>query len=157
MATVKSDVVTNLDSTNPAVNVIDVTLKHGRLRLAAFSYDTGASGPATSDVIQLVKVPKGARIFGIYIMHDAMTSGAGTAGADYGDGGDVDRFVAARDMDAANTGVWLPLRQEDANLDAKTLGFGYKYADADTVDAVVTGEAWAANKRLDGFVLYSTD
>lgn len=157
MATVKSDVVTLLDGLNPSTNVLESSLKHGVVRLAAFSYATGVAGPAVGDVIQLVKVPAGARIFGIYLVYDAMSSGVGIAGADYGDSGVAGRFALALDMDAASTGRFLPIRDENADLMAKTLGMGYKYPSASIISATVTGEAWAANKRLSGYVLYSTE
>lgn len=154
MATVKSDVVTNLDTTNPSTNVLQASLLHGDVRSAYFSYDTGAAGPAVADVIQLVQVPAGARVLAIWVVYEAMSSAGGTAGADFGDSGDADRFVTALDMDAASTGKFLLLRQEDAASDAKTLGIGYKYSAVTRIEAKVTGEAWAVNKRIDGFVLY---
>jgi hypothetical protein len=157
MATVKSDVVTLLDSTDPSKAKVESNLLHGTLRVAAFSFDSGAAGPAVADIVQLVVFPIGSRVLAIYVAHDAMSSGAGTAGADFGDSDDVDRYVAALDMDAASTGKWLALRQEDANLADKVLGIGFKNTKVRRLDAKVTGEAWAANKRLDGFVVYSVE
>lgn len=157
MATVKSDIVTLLDSTDASKKIVDPSLAGGKLRAYPFSYDTGASGPATGDVIQLVEVPASSRVLAIYVVHEAMTSAGGVAGADFGDSGDADRFVTALDMDAASAGKFLALRHEDANLADKTLGIGYRYASATRIEAKVTGEAWAANKRLDGFVVVSVE
>ncbi len=155
MATVQSYQIQDLD-TIPQKNLMPSELA-GRVRTAYFSFDTGASGPAVNDVIELVKVPKGARILSIYLNWEAMSSGAGTAGADIGDSGDPDRFVTALNMDAAGSG-FVSLRLDGTNgLREPAFGFGYQYPAESRITATVTGEAWAANASLRGFVSYVVD
>ena len=155
MATVYSEQITDIDRTTPAV-MLKSNEQKGRVRVAYFSYKTPASGaPAVADVVQLVKVQKGARILQLYRNNEALSSGAGTAGADIGDGGDADRFVAALDMDAAGSGL-VTLRLDNSAREP-TLGYGYEYTAEDTIDFTVTGEAFAVSKYVRGHVLYVLD
>ena len=155
MATVKSYQVTDKDA-SPKV-MLKPNEGYARARALWFSFDTGAAGPAVGDVIQLVTVPAKARVLGIYANWEAMSSGAGVAGGDFGDGGDPDRFITALSMDAAGSG-FQALRLDGTNgLREPALGVGYEYTIEDTVDITVTGEAWAANAMLRGFVLIARD
>lgn len=156
MAAIKSDVATDLDSTNPSVNKIEGSILKGRVREAAFSFDTGATPPAVGEKVDLVDLPAGARVWSIYLVSDALSSGAGTAGMDVGDDADPDRFVTAQNLDAAFQG-WLTMRNEDANLKDKTLGIGFKYTSPTRVKGTVTGEAFAANARATGYIIYSVE
>lgn len=82
-----------------------------------------------NDVIQMVKVPKGARIVGVTLGADDLdTNGAPTITLDVGDGGVSDRFVAASTI--AQSGA------APATGIAKA-GFGYVYTADDTVDVLV--------------------
>lgn len=150
-----SDQITDIDQTKPAKMVKPNELK-GRVRAAYFSYKTPAAGaPAVGEIVQLVKVPKGARIIDQYLNWEALSSGAGTAGADIGDGGDADRFLTALNMDSAgekSRGFRL-----DNSAREPALGFGYEYTAEDTIDATVTGEAWAVSKYVRGVFFYVLD
>lgn len=129
----------------------------GRARIATFRYKTaGGGGPAVGDTVSLTKVPKGARVLGIWVQWEAMSSGAGTAGADFGDSGDPDRFVAAENLDAAGTGKWLALRT-DNTADVPVLGQNFEYTAETVIQAKVTGEAWAAAKYITGYIVYAVD
>jgi hypothetical protein len=161
MATVYSDIGTLLNATDPSSNVVDSNALGGKVRVVAFSYDTGSTGPSTGDVVRLTKLPAGARVLGIYVVHDAMTSSSGTAGANIGDATDPDRYAAAYDFDSASTGKFIALRHEDTDIADKTLGIFFKQtpalADPGWLTLVITGEDWAASKRLSGYVLYSVE
>lgn len=156
MATVKSFQVTDIDA-KPAVKLGPSELA-GRSRKAHFSFDTGASGPAVGDIVELVELPEGARVLGISMGWEAMSSGAGTAGADYGDSGDADRFITALNMEAASDYQPRALRVDGTNaLREPAFGVGFKYSAKTRVTATVTGEAWANNATLRGTVDYQID
>lgn len=150
-----SDQITDVDQSTPARLVKPNELR-GRARTYYFSYKTPASGaPAVGEVVQLVKVPKGARVLGLYLNWEALTSAGGTAGADIGDGGDADRFIAALNMDAA--GEKAQGFRLDNSAREPALGFGYEYTVEDTIDATVTGEAWAISKYVRGYFIAVID
>jgi hypothetical protein len=154
MADFYSEQITKSDQTTPAV-FLDPTDLGGRERVARFDFKTPASSaPAVGENIYLARLPAGARVLAIYANWEAMSSAAGTAGADFGDAGDDDRFITALNMDAAGSG-FQALRLDATATPA--LGYGYKYAAATLVKAKVTGEAWAVSKYLRGHVVYVVD
>jgi hypothetical protein len=149
-----SDQITNLDQTTPRKNVQPNELG-GRLRVAHFAYKTPAAGaPAVGEIVQLTRLPKGARVLAIFVQNEALSSAAGTAGADVGDAGDADRFVAAYDMDAAHS-VFLTLRTD--TVTPPVLGYGYETTAELTLTMTVTGEAFAVSKYIRGHVEYCVD
>ena len=157
MATFKSTQVTLIDAlAGQAYDALKPNILSGRVRCAVWDYKTpGAGAPAVGDDIHLVKLPKGARVIGIYHNWEAMSSAAGTAGADIGDAGDDDRYAAAVNMDAAGSGL-ITLRL-DASAVEPVLGFGYEQTAETVVKGKVTGEAFAVTKQWRGVVFYVVD
>lgn len=155
MANFYSDQMTNIRTGSPANWLKPADLK-GRIRAAYFSYTTpGAGAPAVADFIALVPVPAGARVLRVSAVWEAMSSGAGTAGADFGPADDdsglnfVNDYVAALNMDAAGNQHFVCVLDKLPNATP--------YAVAKVVCAKVTGEAWAVSKKLQGIVEYVQD
>ena len=158
MANLKSDVVTLLDGTDQSTKYVEVGLLGGRVRVAMFSADTGtASDIAVGEDFILTRLPAGARPFAVYGIYDAMSTSSGVVSISIGDAGDVDRLVSAVSADAASTGKWFLIRDEDAGIDVRTLGLGYKYTVETDIIARVSGEQVADNVRFSGFILYVVD
>jgi hypothetical protein len=132
---------------NPGVAKLAASEAFGRVRILEGRYATTTSPPAVGEIIQMVPVPAGMRILRILMANEALSSGAAAAGANVGDGGDADRFIAAYDMDAAHGLTALALRLDTTATDP-ALGAGYKYTVDDTIDLVVTGEDYAASKMI---------
>lgn len=84
---------------------------------------TVSSNLATSDVIQMVKIPAGATI--IDLIASASASVGATASATVGDGNDVDRFITASQLGQGAAQL--------VAMNAAT-GHGYKYTADDTID-----------------------
>jgi hypothetical protein len=146
MATVKSNEMTTLTASPPGkLQTNDLA---GRVRVAYFSKTTASE--AVSDVVQLTKLPSGARVLALFINSDALTSGAGTSGASFGDTGDPDRLATAVNLDAA-VNAFTALRK-GANL-----GTQHKYTAETIISATVTGEAWANAADFQGYILYVVD
>lgn len=97
--------------------------------VTVYSEFTFPVAPVINDVVQMVGVPLGARVTDVVLGSDDLdTNGTPTITLDVGDGGDVDRYLAASTIaqtGAAPTGAIL-----------KT-GFGYVYTAADTIDIMV--------------------
>jgi hypothetical protein len=94
------------------------------------------------------------RILGIYLTWEAMSSAGGTAGADFGDSDDPDRFITALDLDAAGGGSQR-LRLDNGGTMEPTYGVGYFYEEETDILMTVTGETLAASKAVRGYILYS--
>ena len=154
MASFYSDQVTNMRAT-PRVLVRPTDLQ-GRVRVAYWTYTTpAASAPAIADFVTTTLLPANARELNMMAQWEAMSSGAGTAGADHGPATDdqgtgfANDYVAALNMDAAGFKVF------DAVLDKlprATVSTSLKY-----VAAKVTGEALATTKKYQGFISYVID
>lgn len=129
---------------------------YGRVRIAWFDYKSAASGPAVGDIIRLTKLPKGAKVIDYKIVTEAMSSGAGTAGADIGDDGDADRYEAARSFDAAAT-ITPTSRIENTGDAVPAIGLGHELTTERWFQLTVTGEAFAASKQLRGYVAFVVD
>ena len=149
-----SEQIAKLDNTVPRIK-LPAKEGYGRLRHIYFSYKTpAASMPTVADVVQLCRIPIGARLAGLFVANEALSTGAGAAGADFGDSGDADRIVAALSLDAAGGAYVIP--RIDTNL-VPVLGVGYEYTAETVLTATVTGEQWAASKYVRGFVVVSVD
>lgn len=120
----------------------------GTRRVAFFSFTVPDATAAVDDTIELVTLPKGARILGGSYAAEAMSSGAGTATLSIGDGTTANKYLDAASVDAAASGSF-------ANTVA--LGFGAELTIDTTLVATVGGEAWAAGKALKGAVEYVVD
>lgn len=105
--------------------------------------------PATNDVFQMVRVPKGAVVIDVKLTStDIDSSGSPTAVLDVGDGGDTDRFIDGSTIGQAG-GI-------TAAMNVNT-GFGYTYTEEDTIDVLIqAGPATGATGTLKLAVTYYT-
>lgn len=96
---------------------------------------------SNGDVIQMVRVPSGAKIVDVMLVVDHQNS---ASVFNVGDGGDVDRYIASR----STSGV--------AQINT-LIGLGYSFSAEDTIDiqAVVTTATAVGSLRLR--VLYQLD
>lgn len=105
-----------------------VTPKGLRVGLAAVSatYSVGAGlSLSAGDVIEMVKVPKGAAV--VYL---AVSGGSGDALCAVGDGGDADRYIAYGTM-GSSTSVVRTITLHASNVP-------YVYSVDDTIDIAVS-------------------
>lgn len=142
MAVLKSDQRTNQDKV-PAVMLEPNEM--GKVRAAYFSFTVPTGNAAIGDTIQLVKLPKDSRILGGRAAFEAMSTGAGVADMQVGISGTAGKYLGATSVDAAGA-------SDFANTVA--LNLGEKLAAETTIIATVGTEAWAAGKKLLGYVLY---
>lgn len=97
--------------------------------VTVYSEFTFPVAPVINDVVQMVRVPLGARVIDTALGSDDLdTNGSPTITLDVGDGGDVDRFIAASTI--GQTGA-APVQSI-----LKT-GFGFVYTASDTIDVMV--------------------
>lgn len=99
---------------------IGLTSVHGTYELAA--------ALVLNDVIQMVKVPAGARIVNVILGSDDLDTGSPAIVLAVGDGSTADRFITASTV--AQGGGVTTINQVD--------GIGYTYTLADTIDIKVT-------------------
>lgn len=116
MATFTSDKTV---STVQARGGIDITSVTGTYTVSA--------NLAANDIIQMVKVPKGATVQELIV--SASASVAATSTGEVGDGGDTDRFVSSGSIGGGAASL--------SRLNAAT-GHGYTYTDEDTIDIKFT-------------------
>lgn len=140
MAVHKSDQITNIDA-SPRVYL--KPNEHGFIERRAWTFTTTAGNIAIADTIQLCKVPKDARVLGGLCSFEAMTTGAGVAGAEIGDGITSTKFKAETSVDAAGTFRFGETIAENHSLEA-TAEF--------TLTVTARTEAWAAAKKFHGYV-----
>ena len=95
MANNNTTKVTNITA-DPAVNV-DAAEAHGRMRVWYDSFE--ASATASGDTITFSRMPKGATIYQVRVMADALGS---SVTIKVGDASDDDRFITATTMNTAN-------------------------------------------------------
>ena len=89
-------------------------------------FSVGAAGSlAAGDVIQMIKVPKGAKL--VYL---SVSGGSGDALVAVGDGGDTDRYIAYATMSSSSTVV------RTITLHANNVP--YEYSVDDTIDINVS-------------------
>jgi predicted NBD/HSP70 family sugar kinase len=147
MTTFKSDQIAALDAVPPVVPKANE--RHGRLRLHYWSFATaGGGGPAVNDTVVIGRLPQGARILGGRAVAEAMSSGGGTAQVSIGLAADAARYLEASSVDAA-TGLSF--------ADTLARNFGDELATDTDVVATALGEAWAASKKFNGYILYAVD
>ena len=118
-----------------------------------YSYaDEGAV--AINDVIQMVPIPKDARILDILVEWNSTWDAGSTF--DVGDGDDDDRFLAAIAM--ANSGRMSLFGglSNGAEIDEaiNASGLGYTYSAADTIDITIEGAAADTGDTITMAVLY---
>lgn len=99
-----------------------------------------------ADVIQMVKIPKGATILDVILGSDDLDSAGPAILLDVGDAGDPDRFIAASTV--AQAGGVARLDQVD--------GLAYEYTEDDTIDVTInTAPTTAAAGTINLTVLYT--
>ena len=146
MAVLKSDQITNLDAIPQVLG--DPREFGGRIRTAYFSFTVPTGDAATSDTVQLTKVPSGARIMGGWFAAEAMTTAGGDASIQIGDGTTAAKYLGTTSVDAA---------AEADFAHTVALNFGEKLTSELVLTATVITEAWAATKKLTGWVRYVVD
>jgi len=137
---------TQMQATALAPN--DVNEAGGRLRVAVFEFTTPTGGVGVGDTVQLCKVPKGARIIGGHVDFGAMSSSTGTAQVKIGDGTTANKYLDTTSVDSAG-------QADFANTAA--LNMLSVTSSEETITATAAGEAWAAAKTFNGYVLYVLD
>ena len=103
---------------------------------------------ATSDVVQMVPVPKGAQILNVQVFNDTAGGKLEMFSFDVGDAGDVDRFFDGVSFGYHDTGSALTMSRV---LDMGHIhgclvgkaGFLYTYTGNDTIDILVTANSTA--------------
>jgi hypothetical protein len=154
MANFFSDQITKLDQTVPK-QLVQANEFGGRMRIAYFTYKTPAAGmPTVADVIQLVRLPKGARVLEYYRNGEAMTTAGAAAGASIGTAASATAFVTTDNYDAAFNG--FAVLNFDPTVPPVT-GYGVELLAETTIIATVTGEQWAASKVIRGHFGYVLD
>jgi hypothetical protein len=146
MAVHKSDQITNQDAIPSVKNKANV--ERGRIRSNYFSFTVPTGDVAVNDMVQLTNIPKGARILGGWIAAEAMTTGAGAASIQIGDGTTAAKYLGTTDIDAA-------AQADFAHTVA--LNFGEELAAEMVLTATVTTESWAAGKKLCGHLRWVLD
>lgn len=146
MVTYDSDQFANWNSI-PQV-LVDPTQHGGRVRVAYFSYTVPTGNIAISSIVQLTKLPKGARILGGRVMTEAMSSAGADASIQIGIVGTAAKYLGTTSVDAI-------AEADFANTLA--LNFGEVLTVETTIIATVITEAWVAAKSLAGWVRYALD
>lgn len=154
MANFYSDQITNFRA-SPKTFLKPSEL-HGRARIARFTYTTpSASAPGVADLVAMTKVPKDSSVIAGWIAWEALSSGAGTAGADWGQATDdqgagfAADFAAAVNMDSAGGQAFTPAVDK--------IPVATPYTSERYLFAKVTGEAWATTKKVQGAFIYVID
>ena len=142
MAEFKSDQVTKLDA-SPREQLA-TNEAGGRVRQAFFRHAVEA-GNLVNDTISLIEVPAGARILGGKIAFQAMSSAAGTAQVQLGDGTTAGKYLGTTSVDAAG---------EADFAHTVALNYGEKLTEKLRLTATILGEAWAAGQVFTGHLLY---
>lgn len=124
MANNNTTKITNITA-NPAVNV-HASEAHGRMRVWYDVFE--ASSTASGDTITFARMPKGATIWEVKVMADALGS---SVTLKVGDASDDDRFITATTMNTANLVT---------NTNA-IAGVGYNYTSQTDLIATVGGAA----------------
>lgn len=120
----------------------------GRVRISYFDYTVPTATVAVNDTIDLVTLPKGARILGGHAAWEAMSTGAGAAGVTIGDGTTANKYLDTTSVDAAGSCTFA---------DTIALNTGEVLTADTTLVAKGAGEAWAATKTFAGHVLWVLD
>lgn len=97
-------------------------------------YVTSDDEIVSTDTIQMVPIPDGAKILRVEVYHSALP--AGTTGTDVGYGGDKDAFMDGVDMTGANIRLWPSLRGTGPTITSfrATAGFLHTFTADDTID-----------------------
>lgn len=97
-------------------------------------FRTSDDSIVSGDTLQLIPIPKNAKVLRIDFFHDALP--AGTTGSDLGYGGDVDAFFASLTLTGQKFEVY-PAQQQNAHTTVyfgNTAGFLHTFTADDTID-----------------------
>jgi hypothetical protein len=141
MSSVKGVNITNMDAV-PAVMASSAQV-HGRIRVAYDSYE--ASALASGSDITIARLPAGAIVYDVTIVHDAL--GASST-LKVGDSSDDDRYIAATASTAANGKI---IMSEDGVIG----GFGYENSSA--TDVLITTGGASITGTIKSAVYYTVD
>jgi hypothetical protein len=124
--------------------------EHGPVVIQQSITHSVTANPAAADVLQLFKVPRGARILEVLFTSTDMDTGTPTLTATVGDGGDIDRFVTSKTI--GDTGAGVVHRLDNP------VGLNYQYTAEDTIDVTfpATAATFAAG-TITCVVMYSLD
>jgi hypothetical protein len=125
--------------------------EHGPVVIQQSITHSVTANPAAADVLQLFKIPRGARILEVlFTSTDMDTNATPTLTAEVGDGGDTDRFISSKAIGAAGAGVVQRLDN--------VVGLNYQYTAEDTIDVTfpATAATFAAG-TITCVVMYSLD
>lgn len=128
----------------------------GRIRVAYGRFITPPAGLQVGDVVEMVPVPKGARVLAIYNNNAPFSTGPGAAGADIGDADNPTRYATALFLDTFQS-LFVPLDLDTGFQREPAHGHGYVYPHDSFITYRVTGEAWAGNAALQTIVYYVVD
>jgi len=141
MASVKGTNITNMDAV-PAVMASSAQV-HGRVRVAFDTYE--ASSLASGSDITVARLPEGATVYEIIVIHDALGASSTLA---VGDSADADRYITATASTAANGKI---IMTEDGVID----GFGYENSSA--TDVLITTGGATISGTIKAAVFYTVD
>lgn len=134
--------------------------EHGRVRRAYFAWEDATLTPAAADVINLCKLPPGARVMGGVLYWEANTGTAtfqvGVAGTANKYSGANNPLLTAASPDAANTGGFNGKSLAGAaggGTNAAPI-IGEVQASAITIIGTVGVATLTANKRICGYMDY---
>lgn len=141
MSSVKGVNITNLDAV-PAV-MAESAQVHGRMRVWFDTYE--ASSLAAGSDITIARLPAGATVYDVTIVHDAL--GASST-LQVGDSADADRYITATASTAANGKI---IMSEDGVIG----GFGYENSSA--TDVLITTAGATISGTIKSAVYYTVD
>lgn len=139
MATFKTDAVKS--------GIMPDDLRAGMVLCRVGTYTIPSSSkPAVGDTIQMVPVPKNAKILNIHLTTDGV--GGSSCKVDIGDGGDTDRYDNSVVVKSA---AHVDCKEDDNQLCTT-------YSADDTIDLVIASAAPAtASKKLEMMVFYTME
>jgi len=155
MATVYGTNATKRDNSTPATK-IDSNENHARLRIAYDEY-VATSDFTAADVIKMMKIPKGCKVYNAWLDSPQLGSGGGNGELDFGyeangsDAADVDAFYDGAEVgSAAFSGEMLDVRTH--------AGIGFEPA-AETQCIVTVNETTDAitSATIACWVMYALD
>jgi len=140
----ESDQVTNIDAV-PSIR--NAPYDKGKVQAMVFSYTVPAGNLASGRKIELLRMPKGAKILSGWVANDILTT-SGNETLALGDGTTVDLFLLAVAVVTAGARGFSLLRAAQQNL---------LLANDTSLVATVGGNPWLAGGVISGYVLYVKD
>lgn len=147
MAVQKSDQITNNEAFPPVANPPGTIA--AEVRRTYFSKTIEAGNLGIGDTLELVQdLPVGGRIVGGHVTWEAMTTGAGAATMELGDGTTAAKYLEATSVDAAGSTSFA---------DTIARNFGERISARFKLIATASVEAWAAGQKIAGYIDVMTD